>query len=71
MNIGDIVKRRTDIFDYNSEYKYGVIIKVYSLPAKRYSCGYTLGPYPELFKVKWNNKKKIEEGFFEYGIEKT
>ena len=71
MNIGDIVKRRIDIFDYNSEYKYGVITKIYSLPEKRYSNGYILGPYSKLFKVKWNNKEKIEEGFFEWGIEKV
>ena len=70
MNIGDIVKRITDIFDYNSEYKYGVIIMVYSLPEKRYSSGYILGPYPKLFAVKWNNIERVGEGFFEYGIEK-
>ena len=70
MNIGDLVKRRTDVFDNNSEYKYGVIVRIYSLPIIKYSGEYTLGPYPKLFAVKWNHIERIGEGFLEHGIEK-
>ena len=70
MNIGDLVKRRINVFDYNSEHKYGVIVKIYSLPEKSYSNGEILGPYTKLFAVKWNNIDLIGEGFLEHGIEK-
>ncbi len=66
--LNDRVKRRIDVFDENSPYKYGTVIKCYSRPAKKYSSGYILGPYPELYDVKWDNGE-IKEGYLPHGIE--
>ncbi len=61
------VKRRIDVYNENSPYKYGTIIKCYNRPAKEYPSGYTLGPYPELYDVKWDNGE-IHEGYLPHGI---
>ena len=65
-NVNDRVKRRVDVFDENSPYKYGTVVKCYSRAIKNY--GFVrLGPYPELYDVKWDDGE-IEEGYLPHGI---
>ena len=65
--LNDRVKRKIDVFDENSPYKYGTIIKCHSRPIKKYKNGYILGPFSELYDVKWDNGE-IHEGYLPHGI---
>ncbi len=56
---GDRVKR---------DGKTGTVIQCYSRPIKHYG-DFALGPYPELFDVKWDNGE-IETGFLPHGLVK-
>lgn len=68
--IGDKVRREININDPSKGYKYGKIIKIYSKEATYYPFSkITLGPYKELYKVKWDNGI-IENGFLPHGIDK-
>ena len=65
-NIGDNVSRYIDIYDKSKGLKVGKIIRRYSEPQRQYSY-FTLGPYPELYEVKWNNGE-TEKGFLPHGL---
>jgi hypothetical protein len=66
MEIGDTVKRHINIYNQKSSWKIGIIIDKYSEPQTK--CSETiLGPYPELYKVRWNNGE-IEKGFLPHGL---
>lgn len=68
-NVGDWVKRRVNVFDSSSPYRLGRVVRRYSkkeitLPVS----GSTLGPYPELYEVEWEDGK-IESSFLPHGID--
>ena len=67
-NIGDNVSREIDIYNKSKGLKIGKVIRRYSKPQKQYN-NFVLGPYPELYDVKWNNGK-IEKMFFPHGLNK-
>ncbi len=66
--INDRVKRRIDVFDENSPYKYGTVIKCYSRAVKKYSCDLVLGPYPELYEVEWDEDRIREKDYLPHGL---
>ena len=67
LKVNDRVKREIDVFRAGSDYKYGIIIRHYSKPAKRYSSGSVLGPYPDLFDVRWDNGT-VSKGHLPHGL---
>jgi len=65
--VGDLVQRPTEIDTLGI----GKVIKAYSKQAKKYCYGYgtplVLGPYPELYDIKWENGL-ISKGYLPHGI---
>ena len=61
--IGDMIKRRSNVFDKNSPWMKGTVTKVYSYKSKIH------GYYPELYEVEWINMNKIEGGFLPHGLD--
>ena len=61
---GDRVKRKVGL----EIYKIGTVIKRYSAKARTIA-DVTLGPYPELYAVKWEGTGRVEKGFLPHGIE--
>ncbi|KKM67021.1 hypothetical protein LCGC14_1475370 [marine sediment metagenome] len=69
--IGERVKREINIYHPEKGIRFGIVIKRYSRPEKKYAnLGITLGPYPELYDVKWDDGS-FEEGFLPHGIDKV
>lgn len=66
---GDRVSREIDIYDLTKGLRFGIIIKVYRKPVKQYN-SFKLGPYPELYKVLWDDGK-TEEGFLPHGLNRA
>jgi hypothetical protein len=64
--LNDRVSRLENVFDQKSKLKHGRIVKVYSQKAYR-AGGIVLGPYPELYDVKWS-EGNIERGFLPHGL---
>lgn len=56
LKLNSRVKRQINVFDKNSPYKYGWIIKAYDSPG-----------YPNLFDVKWDDDS-VEKGFLPHGL---
>ncbi len=65
--IGDRVCRRADIYNPKSPYNFGTVYAVYSKPRENVG-DLILGPYPELYKVRWDNGVE-EQGFLPHGLE--
>ena len=63
---GRRVKRRINVYDEKSKYKYGEIAYRYSMPERTYG-DLTLLADPECYAVRWDNGK-LEEGFFAHGL---
>jgi len=63
---GQRVKQEIDIYDPSRGTKKGTIIGRYSIP--EHTIGYVvLGPYPELYKVRFDDGS-VEQGFFWFGL---
>lgn len=58
--VGDHVKR---------DLMYGIIIERYTKPKINYS-SFSLGPYPELYRVKWDDGT-VSGGFLPHGLRHT
>ncbi len=63
---GDRVSRNIDIYNPEKSDKHGVVTRKYNEPEKTVG-EITLGPYPILYEVKWDNGR-IERGFLPHGI---
>jgi len=63
------VKRKFNVFDKNSKYMNGTVIRIYSEPRTNYG-GLILGPYPELYDVSWDNSR-YGKGYFPQGLLKS
>lgn len=68
--LGDRVQRHTDVYDCNSKLRYGYVIRRYSEPVKRLLPDLILGPYPELYAVRFDDGR-IGKGFFNYGLDRV
>lgn len=68
--IGERVSREIDIFDKSKGRKIGSIIKRYSEPKKIITSDFILGPYPELYSVKWDDGE-IHNGYFWWGLSRV
>jgi hypothetical protein len=65
-NIDDFVSREQDIYNPDKGIKTGRVIAAYSV--QKHSFGnLTLGPYPEMYDVQWDDGS-IETGFFPHGL---
>jgi hypothetical protein len=70
--VGERVCREVDIYEENGPLKYGVVLERYNEKEKTFYLPpdnepFTLGPYPELYKVQWDDGK-IENGFLPHGL---
>jgi hypothetical protein len=67
--LGSRVCRRVDVFDDNSEMRYGVVDAVYCIPQHIYGQfrDIILGPYDEVYSVLWDDGK-LQYGFLSHGI---
>ena len=69
--VGQRVKRD----EINSEWRYsgivlhGIVTKRFSRPQKQYGKDFVLGPYPELYEVRWDNGKSGQI-YLPHGIDK-
>ena len=64
----DRVKRHVDMHDRSKGFKYGNVIKCFSREEYEIA-GTVLGPYPELYSVKWDNGR-IGKSYLPFGITK-
>jgi hypothetical protein len=64
---GQRVERPVDPYDKTKGVKHGVITECYSRYQKETLGGMTLGPYPELYKVVFDDGS-VGNGFFWWGI---
>lgn len=66
--IGDRVRREINIYDPSKGMRYGKVVQCYSKPERKLSPGSTLGPYPELYEVLWDDGT-VERGFLPHGLD--
>lgn len=65
--VGQRVKRLSDVFNPKSKMLCGEVIERYSRGVKDYGNDLILGPYPELYLVRWDDGKESE--YLPHGIE--
>lgn len=67
--VGDRVSRRRDIHDIFSPLMFGKVTRCYSRPAEKIGEDLILGPYPELYDVRWEGKPTDVKGYLPHGID--
>ena len=67
--LNERVSREINVFAPEQGLRYGNVIEIYSVPKKDYGNGLVLGPYPELYKVRFDDGS-VEGGFLPHGLNK-
>ncbi len=60
--VGDRVARYRDVCILEKGVLHGVIVERYAV------CNSRFGDYPELYAVKWDDRERVEYGFFAQGL---
>jgi hypothetical protein len=66
---GSRVKRPVDVYDFSQGYNTGTVVRVYSLPEKRFRNDLVVGPYDEVYDVLWDDWPEPQGGYLPHGLE--
>jgi len=67
--VGDVVSRRQDVHNIHSPLMFGKVTRCYSRPAERIGEDLILGPYPELYDVRWEGGFIDAKGYLPHGLD--